>query len=91
MVSARYKVSDLLTGVLTVGQLSDLDDGFQWGRESADGTQIYVHPHVQIYASKGATITAGVLAAFGGIGANEEANKDVDVLINIPVMFRVKM
>ena len=91
MVSARYKVSDLLTGVLTVGQLSDLDDGFQFGRESADGTQIYVHPHVQIYASKGASITAGVLAAFGGIGANEEANKDVDVLINIPVLFRVKM
>lgn len=90
MISARYKVSDLITGVLTIGELSDLDDGFQWGRDSADGTQIFVHPHAQIYASKGASITAGVLLGFGGIGA-KDANKDVDVLVNIPILFRVKM
>ena len=60
-------------------------------RESADGTQVFAHPHVQIYAAKNATVTAGVLAAFAGIGANEMANKDVDMLINIPVLFRVKM
>lgn len=91
MISARYTVNSLVTGVLTVGQLTDLDDGFQYGRESADGTQIYVHPHAQIYAAKNASVTAGVLFAMGGIGANEAANKDIDILVNIPVLFRVKM
>lgn len=91
MISVRYKMNDRFTGILSVGELTDLDDGFQAGRYTADGTQIFAHPHVQIYASKGATITAGVVAAFGGIGANENANKDVDILINIPVLFRVKM
>lgn len=91
MVSVRYKINDRFTGVLSVGELSDLDDGFHLGRESADGTQVFAHPHVQIYAAKNATVTAGVLAAFAGIGANEMANKDVDMLINIPVLFRVKM
>lgn len=91
MVAARYKVSELVTGILSIGELTDLDDGFQWGRESADGTQIFVHPHAQIFANKGATITAGVLVGFGGIGANADANKDVDVLVNVPVLFRVKM
>ncbi|MBR1616028.1 MAG: hypothetical protein IJ673_11235, partial [Treponema sp.] len=91
MVAARYKVSELVTGILSIGELTDLDDGFQYGRESVDGTQIFVHPHAQIFANKGATITAGVLVGFGGIGANADANKDVDVLVNVPVLFRVKM
>lgn len=91
MVSARYKINDRFTGVLSIGELTDLDDGFHLGRESADGTQIFVHPHVQIYANKGATVTAGVVAAFGGIGAHEDANKDMDLIVNIPVLFRVKM
>lgn len=91
MISARYKINDRFTGILTVGELTDLDKDFHLGRESADGTQVFAHPHVQIYANKGATITAGVVAAFGGIGAHEDANKDVDVLINIPILFRVKM
>lgn len=91
MVNARYKINDRFTGALTVGSLTDLDSGFQSGRYAADGTQVYAHPHVQIYAAKNATITCGVLAGFGGIGADEGANKDVDILINIPLLFRVKM
>lgn len=91
MISARYKINDKFTGVLSVGELTDLDDGFNNGRESNDGTQLFAHPHVQIYANKGATVTAGVLVGLGGIGAAEEANKDMDLLINIPVLFRVKM
>ena len=91
VINARYKINDRFTGILTVGELTDLDDGFNSGRESADGTQIYAYPHVQIYASKGATVQFGAVAAFGGIGAHEDANKDVDMIINIPVMFRVKM
>ncbi|MBR1721206.1 MAG: hypothetical protein IJ727_01775 [Treponema sp.] len=91
MISVRYKINDRFTGILSVGELSDLDDGFHLGRESADGTQVFAHPHVQIYAAKNATVTAGVLAAFAGIGADEMANKDIDMIINIPVLFRVKM
>lgn len=91
MISVRYQFNDRFTGVLSVGELTDLDSGFHNGRESADGTQIFAHPHVQIYANKGATVTAGVVAGFGGIGADKDANKDIDLLINIPVLFRVKM
>lgn len=91
VVNARYKINDKFTGIFTLGELTDLDDGFHLGRQSADGTQLYVYPHVQIYASKGATVQLGAVAAFGGIGAHEDANKDMDMIINIPVMFRVKM
>ncbi|MBQ7537923.1 MAG: hypothetical protein IJT42_03025 [Treponema sp.] len=91
MVNVRYKINNRFTGIFTVGELTDLDDGFHLGRQSADGTQLYAYPHVQIYASKGATVQLGAVAAFGGIGAHEDANKDIDVIINIPVMFRVKM
>lgn len=91
MVAARYKINDLVTGILSIGELTDLDSGFQGGRYAADGTQIFVHPHAQIYANKNASVVAGVVLGLGGIGADENANKDVDVLINVPVMFRVKM
>lgn len=91
MVSARYKINDRFTGVFTVGELTDLDKGFQNGRYVADGTQLFAHPHVQIYANKGASVTAGVVVGLSGIGADENANKDVDLLINVPVLFRVKM
>ena len=91
MIAARYKFNGTVTGVLAVSELTDLDDGFNNGRESADGTQLVIHPHVQLYAAKNATITAGVSASLGGIGANKDANKDMDVIINVPVLFRVKM
>ena len=79
MLAARYKVNELV------------DSKFHLGRNSEDGTQIFVHPHAQIFASSGASVTAGVLVGFGGIGANEMANKDMDILVNIPILFRVKM
>ena len=91
MIAARYKFNGTVTGVLAVSELTDLDDGFNNGRESADGTQLAIHPHVQLYAAKNATISAGISASFGGIGANKDANKDVDVIINVPVLLRVKM
>ena len=90
-VNARYVLNSTVTLIGTVGELTDLDDGFQSGRESADGTQVYVYPHAQIYANPKISVSAGVVAGFGGIGANEEANKDVDVIINVPVMIRVKL
>ena len=90
-LGARYKINKTITAIGALGQITDLDSGFNNGRESADGTQIFVHPHVQIYANPKISVCAGVLAAFGGIGADSEANKDVDVLFNIPVLLRVKM
>ncbi len=91
MLSVRYKVNSTLTTVFTAGELTDLDTGFNSGRESADGTQVFAYPHVQLYANKSATISAGAVVAFGGIGANKDANKDIDILVNVPVLFRVKM
>lgn len=91
MIAARYKFNGKVTGVLAVSELTDLDSGLNNGRQSADGTQLAIHPHVQFYASKGATITAGVSASLGGIGAHKEANKDMDIIINVPVLLRVKM
>ena len=91
MIGARYKLNKTVTLIGTVGQLTDLDKGFQSGRESADGTQIYVHPHAQFFANGKITVTAGVLSAFGGIGADSDANKDVDMIINVPVLIRVKL
>lgn len=90
MVSARYKVNKTVTLVGTAGQLTDLDRGFNQGRDSADGTIVYVHPHAQFYANGKISVVAGVLFAAGGIGADEGANKDVDFLVNVPVLLRVK-
>ena len=91
IVNARYVVNPTVTLIGTIGELTDLDDGFQGGRESKDGTQLYVYPHAQFYANPKISVSAGVVAAFGGLGANEEANKDVDVIVNVPVMIRVKL
>ncbi|MBD5426699.1 MAG: hypothetical protein HDR38_03980 [Treponema sp.] len=90
MVAARYKVNKTVTLIGTVGQLTDLDRGFNDGRESADGTLVYVHPHAQFYANGKISVVAGVLFGAGGIGAAEKANKDVDFLVNVPVLLRVK-
>lgn len=90
MVAARYKVNKTVTLIGTVGQLTDLDRGFNNGRESADGTQIFVHPHAQFYANGKISVVAGVLFGAGGIGADKGANKDVDFLVNVPVLLRVK-
>ncbi|MDE6773631.1 MAG: hypothetical protein K2J14_03290, partial [Treponemataceae bacterium] len=81
MVAARYKVNKTVTLIGTVGQLTDLDRGFNNGRDSADGTQVFVHPHAQFYANGKISVVAGVLFAAGGIGADEGANKDVDFLV----------
>ena len=90
-LGVRYKINKTFAAIGAVGQVTDLDSGFQNGHWTGDGTQLFVHPHVQIYANPKISVCAGVLAAFGGIGADEGANKDVDLLINIPVLFRVKM
>lgn len=91
MLGARYKLNKTITLIGTVGGLKDLDKGFQSGRESSDGLQLYVHPHAQFYANGKISVVAGVLAAFGGIGADSDANKDVDMIINVPVLIRVKL
>ena len=91
MLGARYKLNKTITLIGTLGGLVDLDKGFQSGRESADGAQIYFHPHAQFYANGKISVVAGVLAAFGGIGADSNANKDVDMIINVPVLIRVKL
>lgn len=90
-LSYRRKIDSSMTAIVTAGQLTDLDSGFHNGRDSKDGTMVFVHPHAQFYANGGATITAGVVVAAGGIGADETANKDVDLIVNVPVMFRVKL
>jgi hypothetical protein len=91
MLGARYKLSKSITLIGTVGGLKDFDKGFQSGRESSDGLQLYVHPHAQFYTNGKISVVAGVLAAFGGIGADSDANKDVDMIINVPVLIRVKL
>ena len=91
MVGVRYKLNKTVTLVGSVGQITDLDSGFNNGRESADGTQIFFYPGAQFFANGKVSVHAGLLAAFGGIGADKDANKDVDILFNIPVLIRVRM
>lgn len=86
MLALRFKLNDTLAIIGTVGQQFDFDGG-----DCADGMQIFVHPHVQIYAASNASITVGAVAALGGIGANKNVNKNFDVLVRVPVLFRVKM
>lgn len=95
-VYARYKINGTFTAILTVGQQTELDNNTSVGNVD-DGTQIYVHPHVQIYANGGASITAGVVYAQSGIGADKGnaltgvAGKASKTIVAIPVLFRVKM
>lgn len=91
MLGVRYKINKTFTFVGSVGQLTDFDKGKNDGRESGDGMQLYVYPSVQIFANGKISVQAGALAAFNGIGAAEEANKDVDMLFNIPVLLRVRL
>ena len=90
MVAARYKLNSTVTLIGTVGQITDLDSGFNNGRDSGDGTIVYAYPHAQIFASGKISVTAGVLCGVGGIGADDGANKDIDILVNVPVLLRVR-
>ena len=64
----------------------DKDDDY------SHGTEVRVTPAVELTATKGASILAGVSFAISGIGADEKfTNDSLDWAWNIPVLFRVKM
>ena len=86
MVALRFKLNDTLAIIGTVGQQTDFDSG-----SADDGTQLYVYPHVQIFAASNASFTAGVVTAFGGLGAHKDRNPKFDVLVSVPLLVRVKM
>ena len=86
MVSLRFKLNDTLAIIGTVGQQTDFDSGY-----ADDGTQLYVYPHVQIFAASNASFTAGVVTAFGGLGAHKDRNPKFDVLVSVPLLVRIKM
>ena len=86
MLSLSFKLNETLTIVGTVGQQTDFDSGVD-----DDGTQIFVNPYVQIFAASNASISVGVVGAVGGIGAHKNRNKNVDLLVTVPLLFRVTM
>ena len=86
VLSLRFKLNDTLAIIGTVGQQTDFDSG-----RADDGTQLYVYPHVQIFAASNASFTVGAVAAFGGIGAHKDRNPKFDVLVSVPLLVRIKM
>ena len=88
VISLRFKLSDTLAVIGTVGQQFDFDGGDQ-----ADDMELFAYPHVQVFAASNASVTAGVVFGMGGLGANKYAGwgKKADILVRIPVLFRVKM
>ena len=86
MVSLRFMLNDTLTIIGTVGQQTDFDSG-----KKDDGTQLYVYPHVQVFANSNISVVGGVVTAFGGIGAHKDRNPKFDVLVRVPVLVRCKL
>ncbi|MCH5290074.1 MAG: hypothetical protein J1E32_09195, partial [Treponema sp.] len=87
VLALRFKLNDTLTIIGTVGQQTDFDSG-----DYKDGTQLFVYPHVQIYAASNASIVAGVVAALNEIGAKKTTGHEkFDIRVSVPVTFRVTM
>ncbi|MBQ9207912.1 MAG: hypothetical protein IJ158_14525 [Treponema sp.] len=90
-LSARLKISDLLTATLNVGLVTPL--GKVDNDDNKYGPEWRVVPAVQIYASSNASIWAGI-ALSGNSVTIKSAAGDVDgssFNFDIPVIFRVKM
>lgn len=104
MIGVAYKVNPTVTGRLSIAQQTMLDR--ELSKKNADGddykmgTAFRITPAVELTATKGASIIAGVTCAVSGIGADETYGKadtkttigeDLNWYWGIPVLFRVKM
>ena len=91
-LNARYTLNPTVTVSCALGALTDLGDGAA-ATDGNNGTTLMVIPAAEFFAGKGASITVGLVADFGGIGAEENSSfqKEVDTSFAIPVLFRVKM
>ena len=89
MLNARYKVNDLITASLNLSAVTDLKNK----DDTNAGTTLGITPGAEFFAAKNATITIGVNATFGGLGAEEKSayKKEMDLGICVPVLFRVKL
>jgi len=95
MLGFAYVVNPTITARLSVAQQTMLareESAANKGDDYNLGMSLRVTPAVEITATKGASVLAGVTCAMSGIGADEETgNKTTDWYWGIPVLFRVKM
>jgi len=95
MLGFAYVVNPTITARLSVAQQTMLareESAANKGDDYNLGMSLRVTPAVEITATKGASVLAGVTCAMSGIGADEETeNKTTDWYWGIPVLLRVKM
>ena len=80
LLSVRYTLNATVALTGTVGQQTVL--------KGDKVTQLFIHPHAQIFAGKGVAVTAGVVCTLDSINKKDA---DTNVLINVPVLIRVKL
>ena len=88
VIGASFKLNDTLTIGGHVGQQS----GFGDKNGGQTGTTIFVHPHVQIFASSKASISAGAVVTLDQIGTNWPNygdSKKMGLAINVPVIVKI--
>ena len=89
VLSASFKLSDTLTILGSVGQQTAFgDDDGQIAKGSAF-TQLYVYPRVQMFATSKASVTAGMVATFDGLGKGE--GHKMIFLLNVPFVVKVSL
>ncbi|MDE7227765.1 MAG: hypothetical protein K2N31_05565 [Treponemataceae bacterium] len=94
MVSIEYKLNDTVALTSTVGQQTALKTGkFKNGESKSEtdgdkGTTVYVYPHVQVFASSTASITASAVITFDRINI---AGNDVRTLVNVPLVVKLAL
>ncbi|MDE5799060.1 MAG: hypothetical protein K2H73_08635, partial [Treponemataceae bacterium] len=94
MVSVEYKLNDTVALTGTVGQQTALKTSkFANGEGKVEtdgdkGTTVYVYPHIQVFASSTASITAGAVVTFDRINM---ADNDVRTLVNVPLVVKIAL
>lgn len=82
MVSLEYRLNETIALTGTVGQQTII----KAGDSNTKGTQLFVYPHAQIFASSSASITADVVPTIDQItmtGADTKAIIDVPLVVKI--------
>lgn len=93
-INARYVMNPTVTVSCSLAALTDLGDGAKAdNKETKNGTTLSIHPNAEFTAGKGASITVGLNATFGGLGAEKDSKfgENTDLSFAVPVLFRVKM
>lgn len=93
-INARYVMNPTVTVSCSLAALTDLGDGKKAAKkETKNGTTLSVHPNAEFTAGTGASITVGLNATFGGLGAEKDSTfgENTDLSFAVPVLFRVKM